>query len=179
MKEVTQKIYRQDGNITNTKSTLIGSSLVIVAAILPALDRILVWIWPALDTIRDLRGVKISVDIWQGSLYAAPVCIAIAAFYRPHKKLYYFPITMSAYGSIIYFAPIFGYDVHFMEWNSWLAGLISMVATLPIMKMLQNVKYLSLVETSDDDFYDDVLEKMEELHSENEELKQKLKSQSY
>ncbi|WP_288446176.1 hypothetical protein [uncultured Chryseobacterium sp.] len=147
-----------------------------MATILPCLDRILCWIWPSLDVIEDNRGVVLSINIWQGCLYLSSVFIAIAAFFNPSKKLYYFPIAINAYSAIVYFAPIFGFQVRFLALNSWLAGIMSIVITYPIMLMLKHVRYLSLEERATDDFQADLIVKIKKLDQENKKLKHQIRS---
>lgn len=176
MKEEILKTYPQENKIKKSNSSLIGSSLLILATILPCLDRILCWIWPSLDINLDSRGTIISVNIWQGCLYTSAVLIAVAAFFKPNMKIYYFPIVINAYSAIVYFAPIFGYNVKFLALNSWLAAIISLATTIPIMWMLQYIKALTIVEDNNSIFYQDVKDEFEKLNLENNTLKNKLKS---
>lgn len=175
-KEEIQKDYHQENKIKNSKSSLIGSSLLIMATILPCVDRILCWIWPSLDVIEDNRGVVLSINIWQGCLYTSAVLIALSAFFNPSKKLYYYPIVINAYSAIVYFAPIFGFQVRFLELNSWLAAIISIAITYPIMLMLKHVKYLNLEERANDDFQNDLITEIRKLDQENKRLKHQITS---
>ncbi|MGE8528465.1 hypothetical protein [Chryseobacterium rhizosphaerae] len=177
--EEIQKTYRQENKIRKTESTYIGSILLIVSAFLPCLDRILVWIWPILDESRDTRGVPISTDIWIASVYLAPVFIIIAAFFRPNYKIYTFPLVIFFYSAVVYYAPIFGYDVKFLRWNSWLALLASIIAGVCLYFVLKHVRWVELEENASDDFYDDVLEKFEKLNEENKNLRSQIKSQEH
>ncbi|MCE4064296.1 hypothetical protein LXM63_04265 [Chryseobacterium gleum] len=140
------------------------------------MDRILCWIWPSLDIITDSRGVVLSINIWQGCLYTSSVFIAMAPFFNVSKKLYYYPIAINAYSAIVYFAPIFGYNVKFLELNSWLAAIISIAITYPIMLMLKHMRYLSLEEKATGDFQDDLIDKIKKLDQENKKLKQQISS---
>ncbi len=175
-KEEIQKDYRQENKIKNSNSSLIGSSLLIMATILPCVDRIMCWIWPSLDVIQDSRGVVLSINIWQGCLYMSSVFIALAAFFNPSKKLYYLPIAINAYSAIVYFAPIFGIQVRFLALNSWLAAVISIAITYPIMLMLKHVRYLNLEERAKDEFQSDLIEEIKKLNQENIKLKHQIRS---
>ncbi len=88
--------------------------------------------------------------------------------------MYYFPLTMFAYSAIVYYAPIFGFDIKFLRLNSWLAALISLAAVVPVMVMLRYVKYLASAENSDELFYSDVSEKFHQLNNENIRLKKEI-----
>lgn len=175
--EEIQKTYHQGSKIKNSHSSIIGSSLLILATILPCIDRILCWIWPSLDVIKDNRGVILSVNIWQGCLYTSSVLIAIAAFYKPNKNIYYYPIAINAYSAIVYFAPIWGFNIKFLEWNSWLAAMISMIITIPIILILKHIRLLSLEEKATDDFHNDLIAKIRNLSQENKKLKNKKETQ--
>lgn len=175
-KEAIQKDYRQENNLKNSKSSLIGSSLLIVATILPCIDRILCWIWPSLDVLTDSRGVVLSINIWQGCLYTSSAFIAMSAFFKISKKLYYYPIAINAYSAIVYFSPIFGFKVKFLELNSWLAALISIAITYPIMLMLKHIKYLNLEEKAENDFQSDLIHEIKKLNQENIKLKHQIRS---
>jgi len=176
MKEEILKTYHQENKIKNSNSSLIGSSLLIVATILPALDRILCWFIPSLDSDKDARGVYLSVNIWQGSLYLSAVFIAFASFFKPDKKIYYYPIVINTYSAIVYYAPIWGYNIKFLQLNSWLAALISILITFPIMRMLKRVRLLTLHEKTNDDFQSDLIHEIKKLNQENKRLKSHLKT---
>lgn len=178
MKEEIQKAYRQEDKFKKSKASLIGSSLVIMATILPCIDRILCWIWPSLDSLTDSRGVVLSINIWQGCLYASSVLLAASAFFKPNFKLYYYPIAINAYSSIVYFSPIFGYKIKFLQLNSLLAGVVSLIISYPIFYMLKHVRLLTLQEKATDDFQADLIHEIKKLNSENKKLKSDLNSQN-
>lgn len=174
--EEIQKTYRQGNKIKNSNSSLIGSSLLIMATILPCLDRILCWIWPSLDVDVDSRGTIISVNIWQGCLYLSSVFIACSVFFKTSQKLYYYPIAINAYSAIVYFSPVFGFKVKFLELNSWLAAIISIIITYPIMLMLNHFSLLSLEEKAEVNFQEDLKIEIKKLNLENKKLKHQLRS---
>lgn len=173
--EEIQKTYHQDGKLKKSKSTHIGSILLIISALLPCLDVILKLIFPSLATLRDSTGVLVTVNIWLGNLYFAPTLILIAVSFKPNKNLYILPIIINFYSGMIYFAPTWGYKVDFFRANSIITGLYSILAAIAIMFLTRYIRRLVLQENKNEEFYDDAREEFRRLQNENNELRSKLK----
>lgn len=173
--EVTQKIFRREDNkLKKSKTSLIGSILLVISALLPCLDVLLKWIFPSIITMRDSTDVLITVNIWLATLYLAPTVILIAVSFKPNPNLYILPITMYFYSGMVYFAPTWGYTVNFLKFNSIITAIYSILAALAVLLITRYVKRLALNEKSNEDFYDDVREEFQKLQEENDELKSKI-----
>lgn len=175
MREETQKMFRQGNNLKKSKSTYIGSMLLLVSAFLPSLDVLSKWIIPGMEDMKDSRGVLLTVDIWLATLYFSPVLIILATVLRPNPRLYFFPLCMFLYAGAVYFSPVFGNEVNYLKLNSWLFFVISFIGALCFMYLLKYVRRIVLVENSEDNFNIDIQEEMERLSEENNKLKAILK----
>jgi len=169
-------MFRQGNKIKQSKSAYIGSVLLIVSAFLPSLDVLSKWLIPGMNEARDSRGVLMTVNIWLATLYLSPVILIIATYFRPNPKLYFFPLCMFLYAGAVYFSPIIGKEVNYLQLNSWLFFVISVFSALCFMYTLRYVRMLTLVETSESDFHEDVKEKFDMLTAENDRLKNKIRS---
>lgn len=174
MKAATQSIYHQENKIKKSSSTFIGSALVIMSAVLPCLDRILVWTFPNLDIWTDSRGVLLSTNIWIASVYLSPVFIITSFFFQTNKKIYFFPLFIFFYSAIVYYAPIFNYHIKFLAFNSWLALIVSIVAAFLFIWLFGILKWIKLEEISNDDMLNDMKFEYDKLREENRQLKTKL-----
>jgi|GEM_PF-3855670 len=127
---------------------------------------------------RDSRGVLITVDIWLSSLYIAPVLIIIANYFRPNPRLYFFPLLMFFYAGAVYFSPVIGNEVNYLQLNSWLFFLASFFGSICFMYMLKHVRRITLLEDNDSKFYEDIEDGVERLIEENKLLKEKLNQET-
>lgn len=177
MVETRKTSLRGDRKLKKSKTTYIGSILIVVSALLPCLDVVLKWIFPSLWTLRDSTDTLISTNIWLGTLYVAPTIILIAVNFKPNPKLYVLPITMYFYTGMVYYAPILGFKINFLRINSFIAGIYSVLAAMAVMFIIRYIKRLVLDEETNEEFYNDTREEFKILQDEIDELKLKLKTQ--
>lgn len=173
----TQKMFPQDDKLRKSKTTTIGSVLIIISALLPCLDVFTKWIYPAIITMKDSTGTLFTIHIWLGSLYCAPLLIIIAVSFKPNPKLYLLPIFMYFYSAMIYFAPTFGYHVNFLKFNSILTAVCSLFAGIAVMFIIRYIRRLVLEESTNDEFLEDVKAEFQRLKNENNSLKDQIKTQ--
>ncbi|WP_223559564.1 hypothetical protein [Chryseobacterium lathyri] len=127
-----------------------------------------------MEDARDSRGVLMTVNIWLATLYIAPVILITATYFKPNPRLYFFPLSMFLYAGAVYFSPIIGKEVNYLQLNSWLFFVISVVGTLCFMYVLRYVRLLTIVENAENIFQEDVKDRFDKLANENSQLKNKI-----
>jgi membrane protein implicated in regulation of membrane protease activity len=128
--------------------------------------------------IRDSQGVLVTVDIWLTTLYLSPAILILATTLKPHPKLYFFPLFTFFYTAFVYFAPLLGYKVDFLRFNSWMAIVAAIISAVLYMLLLRYVRYHTLEENSNDLMLQDMKQEYDKLRKENHELKIKLNTPS-
>lgn len=176
--EEIQKTFRQGNKIRRSKSACIGSILLIVSAFLPSLDVLSKWLIPGMAEARDSRGVLLTVNIWLATLYIAPVIIIIANYFRPNPRLYFFPLLMFFYAGAVYFSPVIGYEVNYLQLNSWLFFVASFVGAFCFMYLLKYIRRIILLEDDNEAFHKDVIDGVQRLVEENNQLRNKLNQET-
>lgn len=126
--------------------------------------------------MKDSAGVLVTVDIWLTTLYLSPAILILATTLKPHPKLYFFPLFTFFYTAFVYFAPLLGFKIDFLRFNSWMAIIAAVIAAMLYMMLLKYVRFHTLEENSNYDMFKDMKEQYDELRRENQELKTKLKT---
>ena len=176
--EETQKMFHRENKIKKSKSTYIGSILLIVSAFLPSLDVLSKLVIPGMAEARDSRGVLLTVNIWLATLYIAPVVIIIANYFKPNPRLYFLPLLMFSYAGAVYFSPVIGNEVNYLQLNSWLFFVISFVGSLCFMYVLKYVRRITLLEDSEVELHEDYMNEVRNLIQENKQLRNKLNQET-
>lgn len=131
-----------------------------------------------MEQARDSRGVLMTVNIWLATLYLSPVIIIVANFFKPNPKIYFFPLCMFLYAGAVYFSPVIGYEVNYLQLNSWLFFTVSVFGSICFMYALKYIRRLTLVENSDENIYHDFTTEFNKLTEENNYLKNKLNQET-
>lgn len=126
--------------------------------------------------MKDSAGVLVTVDIWLTTLYLSPAILILATTLKPHPKLYFFPLFTFFYTAFVYFAPLLGFKIDFLRFNSWMAIVAAVITAILYMMLLKYVRFHTLEENSNYDMFKDMKEQYDELRRENQELKTKLKT---
>lgn len=176
--EEIPKAFHQDAKIKKSKTTIIGSILLTISALLPCLDVFLKWFFPSIIEMKDSTGVLITTNIWLATLYISPSIIILATQFKPNPRLYFFPLAIFFYTGLIYFAPTFGFKIDFLLFNSITTAIISILAGLAQVFLLKYVRRITLEESIHTDFISDVKLEFEKLKQENTFLKEKILTQN-
>ncbi|MGU3377392.1 hypothetical protein [Chryseobacterium sp. M5A1_1a] len=131
-----------------------------------------------MEEARDSRGVLMTVNLWLATLYLAPVLIIVANYFKPNPRLYFFPLSMFIYAGAVYFSPVIGYEVNYLELNSWLFFIISIIGAFSFMYVLRYIRRITLIEDSSNEFNCDVREEFEKISEENNYLRNKLNQEA-
>lgn len=127
--------------------------------------------------MKDSAGVLLTVDIWLTTLYLSPAILILATTLRPHPKLYFFPLFTFFYTAFVYFAPILGYKVDFLRFNSWMAVIAAIASAILYMILLKYVRFYTLAEDNNDNMLEDLKLQYYKVKNENSELKLKIQTQ--
>lgn len=127
--------------------------------------------------MRDSQGVFVTVDIWLTTLYLSPAILILATTLKPHPKLYFFPLFTFFYTAFVYFAPLLGYKIDFLRFNSWMAIVAAIISAIIYMRLLKYIRYYKLEEDYNELMMQDMHDEYEKLRQENSELRLKLNSQ--
>ncbi|WBV60288.1 hypothetical protein PFY12_14765 [Chryseobacterium camelliae] len=100
----------------------------IASGLLPFLDILLISIFPNIETIYDVRGSKISTDIWVITLYFSPVLIVLGSQMEPLKFSLHFPLFAFTYTGVMYCLPMLGIDIE----PDWFIRLLFFIAVIPV-----------------------------------------------
>lgn len=177
MKATIQKTYLQENRFKKSKTTLYGSILLLISAFLPCIDVVLKFVFPSMKDMKDSAGVFVTVDIWLTTLYLSPAILILATTLKPHPKLYFFPLFTFFYTAFVYFAPLLGFQIDFLRFNSWMAIIAAIISAILYMMLLKYIRFHTLEENSNDDMLKDMKEEYDKLRKENQELKLKLNTQ--
>jgi hypothetical protein len=128
--------------------------------------------------MKDSRDVFVTVDIWLTTLYLSPAIIILATTLKPHPKLYFFPFFTFFYTAIVYFAPILGYKIDFLRFNSWMAIVGAVVCSVLYMLLLKYIRLHTLEENSHELMLQDMKEEYNKLREENQKLKSQINTQN-
>ncbi len=139
----------------------------IASGLLPFLDILLLSIYPTIDNMYDVRGSKISTDIWVITLYFSPVLIVLGSQLQPLKFTLHFPLFAFMYTGIMYCLPMFGIDIE----PDWFIRMLFFIAVIPVtllvIKVSNIVNYIKLREEIQSNTIERIIKKNNFAQNEN------------